>query len=171
MYNCPNCSGNLSFDIASQKLMCDYCKTQLDPYEYEKTQDAEENDVFGVQVFTCPQCGGEIMTTNVTAAGFCTYCGASTILDSRMKQEKRPAHIIPFSRTKEDCQKAYASHVKRALLRCSRQGNSGIPSIWTDSAAYISPTGSISTRWMALFGWTALNHSGEATTGSRSTTD
>ena len=116
MYNCPNCSGNLSFDIASQKLMCDYCKTQLDPYEYEKTQDAEENDVFGVQVFTCPQCGGEIMTTNVTAAGFCTYCGASTILDSRMKQEKRPAHIIPFSRTKEDCQKAYASHVKRALF-------------------------------------------------------
>ena len=116
MYNCPNCSGNLSFDIASQKLMCEYCKTKLDPYEYEKTQDAEENDVFGVQVFTCPQCGGEIMTTNVTAAGFCTYCGASTILDSRMKQEKRPAHIIPFSRTKEDCQKAYASHVKRALF-------------------------------------------------------
>ena len=78
MYNCPNCSGNLSFDIASQKLMCDYCKTQLDPYEYEKTRDAEENDMFGVTVFTCPQCGGEIMTTNVTAAGFCTYCGAST---------------------------------------------------------------------------------------------
>lgn len=116
MYNCPNCSGNLSFDIASQTLMCDYCKTQLDPYEYEKTQDAEENDVYGVQVFTCPQCGGEIMTTNVTAAGFCTYCGASTILDSRMREEKRPTHIIPFSRTKEDCQKAYASFVKRALF-------------------------------------------------------
>jgi DNA-directed RNA polymerase subunit RPC12/RpoP len=116
MYNCPNCSGNLSFDIASQTLMCDYCKTQLDPYEYEKTQDAEENDVYGVQVFTCPQCGGEIMTTNVTAAGFCTYCGASTILDSRMRKEKRPTHIIPFSRTKEDCQKAYASYVRRALF-------------------------------------------------------
>ena len=95
MYNCPNCSGNLSFDIASQTLMCDYCKTQLDPYEYEKTQDAEENE---------------------TAAGFCTYCGASTILDSRMREEKRPTHIIPFSRTKEDCQKAYASFVKRALF-------------------------------------------------------
>ena len=116
MYNCPNCSGNLSFDIASQKLMCDYCKTQLDPYEYEKTQDAEENDMFGVTVFTCPQCGGEIMTTNVTAAGFCTYCGASTILDSRMKSEKRPAHIIPFTRTKEDCRKAYSSLVGKALF-------------------------------------------------------
>ena len=116
MYNCPNCSGNLSFDIASQQLKCDYCGTQLDPYEYQKTQDAEQSDVFGVTVFTCPQCGGEIMTTNVTAAGFCTYCGASTILDSRMSQEKRPAHIIPFTRTKEDCRKAYSSLVKRALF-------------------------------------------------------
>ena len=116
MYNCPNCSGNLVYDIASKKLMCEYCKTQLDPYEYQKTQDAEENDMFGVTVFTCPQCGGEIMTTNVTAAGFCTYCGASTILDSRMRNEKRPSHIIPFSRTKEDCRKSYSSLVKRALF-------------------------------------------------------
>lgn len=116
MYNCPNCSGNLSFDIASQKLMCDYCKTQLDPYEYQKTQDAGESDMFGVTVFTCPQCGGEIMTTNVTAAGFCTYCGASTILDSRMSSEKRPTHIIPFTRTKEDCRKSYSSLVRKALF-------------------------------------------------------
>ena len=116
MYNCPNCAGNLVFDIASQKLMCEFCKTQLDPYEYQKTQDAEENDMFGVTVYTCPQCGGEIMTTNVTAAGFCTYCGASTILDSRMRNEKRPAHIIPFSKTKEDCRRSYTSLVKRALF-------------------------------------------------------
>ncbi len=116
MYNCPNCSGNLSFDIESQMLMCDYCKTKLDPYEYQKTQDAEERDDFGVTVFTCPQCGGEIMTTNVTAAGFCMYCGASTILDSRMSKEKRPKHIIPFTQTKEDCQKAYSRLVKRALF-------------------------------------------------------
>ena len=116
MYNCPNCSGNLSFDIESQMLMCEYCKTKLDPYEYQKTQDAEERDDFGVTVFTCPQCGGEVMTTNVTAAGFCMYCGASTILDSRMSKEKRPKHIIPFTQTKKDCQKAYSHLVKRALF-------------------------------------------------------
>ena len=116
MYNCPNCAGNLVFDIESQKLKCEYCSTMLDPYEYQKSQDAEENDMFGVTVYTCPQCGGEIMTTNVTAAGFCTYCGASTILDSRMRDEKRPAHIIPFTRTKEDCRKSYSSLVRRALF-------------------------------------------------------
>ena len=116
MYNCPNCAGNLVFDIESQKLKCEYCSTLLDPYEYQKSQDAEESDMFGVTVYTCPQCGGEIMTTNVTAAGFCTYCGASTILDSRMRDEKRPAHIIPFTRTKEDCRKSYSSLVRRALF-------------------------------------------------------
>ena len=102
MYNCPNCSGNLSFDIASQMLKCEYCDTKLDPYKYQKSQDAEERDEFGVTVFTCPQCGGEIMATNVTAAGFCTYCGASTILASRISTEKCPRHIIPFSKTKDD---------------------------------------------------------------------
>ena len=116
MYNCPNCAGHLVFDIPSQKLKCEYCSTMLDPYEYQKSRDAEENELFGVTVYTCPQCGGEIMTTNVTAAGFCTYCGASTILDSRMRNEKRPAHIIPFARTKEDCRKSYSSLVRRALF-------------------------------------------------------
>ena len=39
MYNCPNCAGNLVFDIASQKLKCEYCSTMLDPYEYQKSQE------------------------------------------------------------------------------------------------------------------------------------
>ena len=116
MYNCPNCSGNLSFDIASQMLKCEYCDTKLDPYKYQKSQDAEERDDFGVTVFTCPQCGGEIMATNVTAAGFCTYCGASTILDSRISTEKCPRHIIPFSKTKDDCRDAYSKLVKKAFF-------------------------------------------------------
>ena len=116
MYNCPNCSGNLSFDIASQMLKCEYCDTKLDPYKYQKSQDAEERDEFGVTVFTCPQCGGEIMATNVTAAGFCTYCGASTILASRISTEKCPRHIIPFSKTKDDCRDAYSKLVKKAFF-------------------------------------------------------
>ena len=40
MYDCPNCGGNLRFDISLQKLHCDYCGTDLDPYSYEKKKDA-----------------------------------------------------------------------------------------------------------------------------------
>jgi len=114
LYECPNCGGNLKFDIPSQLLKCDYCHTVKDPYEVTKEQDAEENDVFDVTVFTCPQCGGEIMSTDTSAAEFCSFCGASTILSSRISRENRPAQIIPFKQTKEACKKAYIARMKRA---------------------------------------------------------
>ena len=114
MYECPNCGGNLKFDIPSQLLKCAYCETTRDPYTVSKDQDAEENSVFDVTVFTCPQCGGEIMSTDTSAAEFCSFCGASTILQSRVSMENRPAHIIPFKQTKDACKKAYMARMKRA---------------------------------------------------------
>lgn len=116
MYECPNCGGNLKFDITSQQLSCAYCNAQFDPYKITKEKDAEEDAFYDVTVFTCPQCGGEIYSTDNTAAGFCSFCGASTILDSRIGREQRPGFIIPFAKTKEDCKKAYSKMIKHALF-------------------------------------------------------
>lgn len=116
MYECPNCGGNLKFDITSQQLSCAYCNAQFDPYEITKDKDAEEDTFYDVTVFTCPQCGGEIYSTDNTAAGFCSFCGASTILDSRISRERRPGFIIPFTKTKADCKKAYSKMIRRALF-------------------------------------------------------
>ncbi len=114
MIECPNCGGNLKFDIASQQLKCEYCLTMHDPYEVSREKDAEEQNVFDVTVFTCPQCGGEILSTDTSAAEFCSFCGASTILTSRISNEKRPARIIPFKQTKEACKDAYLARVRKA---------------------------------------------------------
>lgn len=116
MYECPNCGGNLKFDIASQMLSCAFCNTQVDPYSVSEEKDAEEDNAYDVTVFTCPQCAGEIYSTDNTAAGFCSFCGASTILNSRIQKEKRPEYIIPFKQTKEDCKKAYTRLIKRAVF-------------------------------------------------------
>lgn len=120
MYECPNCGGNLKFDITSQQLKCDYCHTLKDPYETTRASDAEESTVldngFDVTIFTCPQCGGEILSTDTSAAEFCSFCGASTILDSRISKEKRPAYIIPFKQTKEACKQAYIAKMRHALF-------------------------------------------------------
>ena len=116
MYECPNCGGNLKFDIASQQLKCDYCLTMKDPYEVTKDKDAEESNAFDVTVFTCPQCGGEILSTDTSVAEFCSFCGASTILDSRISKEKRPAYIIPFQQTKDACKEIYLAKMKRAIF-------------------------------------------------------
>lgn len=75
MFECPNCGGNLRFDIPSQQLACDFCHTFHDPYAVTKDHDAVEQDMYDVTVFTCPQCGGELMSTENSAAEFCTFCG------------------------------------------------------------------------------------------------
>ncbi len=122
MYVCPGCAGNLKFDIARQQLICESCDTQIDPYSFYKETDAEETRYaseegdYEITVFTCPQCGGELVSEDVTAATFCSFCGGSTILDSRISRERRPQKIIPFTRTKEDCRAAYKKLVGRAVF-------------------------------------------------------
>lgn len=117
MYACPNCGGNLKFDISTQQLGCEYCQTQVDVYSFEdKTPAAEKQTEFDATIFSCPQCGGEIISTDTSAAEFCTFCGASTILHSRLTKEKRPNYIIPFQKTKEDCKEAYSQMMKKAIF-------------------------------------------------------
>lgn len=117
MYECPGCAGNLKFDIARQNLFCEHCNLTVDTYSVHKEQDAEEHSgQYETTVFICPQCGGEILSEDTTAATFCSFCGAATILDSRVAKERRPAYIIPFSKTREDCKKSYARMMRRAFF-------------------------------------------------------
>jgi len=116
MYECPSCGSSLHFDIPSQKLLCDHCNTSLDPYQYQKDHDVEENTMYDVTVFTCPQCGGEILSAETSVASFCSFCGASAILDSHIRNEKRPGFIIPFKKTKKDCRDAYQHMMRHALF-------------------------------------------------------
>ena len=115
MYECPNCGAALRFDIPTQKLKCDYCNGEYDPGTYKTGKEAEEGDNFGATVFTCTQCGAELISTDNSATGFCTYCGASTVLASRMSTEKKPEKIIPFTISKDDCKKAFRKATRTAL--------------------------------------------------------
>lgn len=117
MFACKNCGGNVKYDISAGQLSCEYCHSLFDPYIYEdKTSDAEMSNDFEATIFTCPQCGGEILSTDDTAAGFCSFCGASTVLYSRISNEKKPGYIIPFSKTKDNCKQAYSDFMKKAIF-------------------------------------------------------
>lgn len=113
MYECPNCAGNLKFNIAKQQMYCAHCDTMLDPYSVSEGRNATEHNV---TIFTCSQCGGELISDDTTAATFCSFCGSTALLESRVSKERRPAKIIPFVKTQEDCRKAYARMVRRALF-------------------------------------------------------
>lgn len=116
MYECPNCAANLKFHVGKQALYCEYCETVIEPYSFQKDRDAMQREEYEVTVFVCPQCGGELLSEDTTAATFCSYCGASTILDSRIRKEKRPKYIIPFSKDRADCVSAYEKMMKHAFF-------------------------------------------------------
>jgi hypothetical protein len=76
-----------------------------------------ETDVYKTQVFTCPNCGAEIESTDLSATGFCAYCGSAVVFESRVKEEKKPHKIIPFQITKEQCKKIYLNKIRSFYYR------------------------------------------------------
>lgn len=127
MIACPGCGMSLRFDPEKQRLVCDYCDNIYYPEEmkagknadsqasYEDENYSSEEQYLEGTLFTCPQCGGEILSDSDTAVTFCSYCGVSVELTGRTVKMKAPSYVIPFQKTKEECQKIYSSFLKGAL--------------------------------------------------------
>ena len=151
MYECPNCGGDLRFDIPTQKLRCEHCDATFDPYSVVVEEDAEEHKLetyedfsdkgstkkakkkneedkerdeasgddpkksMQMTIFTCKSCGAEISSTNLSAAGFCSYCGQPAVFSSRVSNERLPEKIIPFKIDKKACRELFVSRMKGAL--------------------------------------------------------
>lgn len=118
MILCPNCSADMHFVPEKQKLVCDYCGCEESPEEYagKAGLGAGDSEYFETTVFTCPQCGADLISTDETAATFCSYCGASVMLNSRLSREKSPDFMIPFKIGKDACKEAYKKTVKKAIF-------------------------------------------------------
>ncbi len=120
MYKCPCCGGELEYIPGAEQITCEYCGTRFDPDELaeEKEVNAAEYDdsTMDATVFTCPQCGGEILNTDGQAVTFCSYCGSQVALTSRLKKIKKPDVIIPFKISKDECKKAYIKKLRGALF-------------------------------------------------------
>ena len=126
MYQCQSCGGGLKFDIPTQKLKCTYCETLVDPYSLNADAEnigAEEVNFYDVTVFECPHCGGEILSTDNSAAEFCSFCGASAVLNSRIRRERKPDYIIPFKITKDECKEAYRKFIGKSFFAPSQLKN------------------------------------------------
>lgn len=123
VYECPNCGGGLKFKSETQKWECEFCGTSHTLEELKNQQEpatsnteAKEED-FQMKRFVCPQCAGEIITDETTAASFCVYCGNATIFPEQLSGEFKPDYILPFQKSKEDAVEAYQKMIhKKPLL-------------------------------------------------------
>lgn len=119
MIICPGCGADMKFDPEKQKLVCRYCDKVLDPKEYHAPKAAEASEQEGyytATIFTCPQCGAEILSTEETVATFCSYCGTSVILEGRASEQEKPDMVIPFRIGKKEGEESYRRLVKKALF-------------------------------------------------------
>ncbi len=95
---CTNCSGALTYDAATGKMLCKYCGANFlveDINVEDKVGDTIECDML-----TCTTCGAELSMSTVETASFCAYCGQPTIVFDRVGVIRKPKKIIPFSVTK-----------------------------------------------------------------------
>ena len=122
-YKCPCCGAALQYDGLAQKLTCQYCdntfdleavqayneetETQTDHWEATNNTGWSDAEDATVITYTCPSCGGQLMTDETTAATFCPYCGNPTVLPGRLTGGVRPDAIIPFRTTLEDAKQAF----------------------------------------------------------------
>ena len=112
MAHCSNCGGEVRFSIDSQDLECVNCKTHFDPATYNRTPESLEQEVYKTKVFTCPNCGAEIESSDLSVTGFCAYCGSAVVFNSRLKEAEKPQKIIPFQISKEKCKDLYLQKIR-----------------------------------------------------------
>lgn len=151
-YQCPACTGPLHYDGASGKLVCDYCGSAYDVKDiearYAKKQAAadtaaegdakkaarlprqdspvwSEAEAEGLNSYSCPTCGAELVCDETTAATTCPYCGNPTVLGGQLSGKLKPEYIIPFRMDKktaiENLKKYYKG--KAFLPKAFKDGN------------------------------------------------
>lgn len=135
-YKCPACGGAMSFDSGTQKMVCEFCGTQMEVSEFnENLQEqvgvnlnqgnlnqgqAEWNgsgaswqagETDGMHIYACDSCGGEIVAHDTTGANNCPFCGNRIVLKEQFSGDLRPDYVIPFKLDKEAAKMAYRKHL------------------------------------------------------------
>lgn len=121
---CPSCGAKITFNPKNQKWDCEYCGSKFSLEEMKKynnasndkvnkkTTNKKQNKLEPLDIYTCKNCGAEVMADEATTATFCVYCGSTTILKDRIDDGISPTKIIPFKKVKEDAVSAFKALYK-----------------------------------------------------------
>lgn len=119
-HKCPNCAAVLKFNPHGQNWKCEYCKSEFNREQIEainekvgKVIDEDttavkvEKDLNGMDIYSCPNCGAQIIADENTSATSCVYCKSTAILKNKLVGEFNPTKVIAFHKTKEDAIAAF----------------------------------------------------------------
>ena len=112
MFQCPNCGGQMYFNIPGQQLKCEYCESMILVPEYRLKNQAEDHVFEEMHLFACKNCGAELLSPDESLVTFCSYCGSEAVMQGRADTEQTQT-IIPFQVSKDQCKERYLKRMKR----------------------------------------------------------
>jgi len=134
-YKCPNCSGTVKFDSATQNMKCPYCDAEFEIKalaDYQKEVNSQNKDRFDwksgsqgtwkdsdlvdLSTGSCPSCGAELIGDKNTIAMVCPCCGNAQIVQKRIQGLLKPEYCIPFKLEKKSAVEALKKFCDRKRL-------------------------------------------------------
>ena len=118
-FKCPGCGGPLRYSITDQKMRCGQCESL---YGVDSFRDPTKpiNGVQSAEIETveyrCPSCGASLHATGTGTTSFCSFCGSDVVLTQRVSSIRRPDRIVPFTVSRQECEKIYRGRLKESFL-------------------------------------------------------
>ncbi len=126
---CPGCGATLKWNATTESFICEYCGTDVTMEELKKKQEFESTSNVGTaesygtvktvdnagnekRIYSCPNCGAELMADENTTATKCVYCKSTTVIKDKMQGEFLPDEVIPFAKTKQDAINGFKTCLK-----------------------------------------------------------
>ena len=132
---CPACKEKLNCEGISGEARCPGCGAEFQMEDLrayaahmaEKREDNmnwdteaggawQEGEADGLRIYSCTQCGGEIVADEATGATACPYCGNPVVLTGHFAGLLKPDLVIPFKVDKNAAIEALQNHYKGKRL-------------------------------------------------------
>ena len=133
--SCPACRTELNIAPEEKEITCPTCGAELDAQalqargaqKEEKQPDCMvwnthaggewgQGEVDSLQVYSCRQCGGEIVADETTGATECPYCGNPVVMSGHFAGAMKPDLVIPFKVDKKAAVEVLRNHYKGKKL-------------------------------------------------------
>ncbi len=162
-HKCPKCDAVLKFNPKEQNWKCEYCRSKFNLENLNSVNLSKNLDSNEIDVYTCKNCGAEIIADVNTSATSCIYCNNTAILKNKLEGVFNPDYLIPFKTTKEDAINSFKKLTKGKWLMPKKfnikKNINNISGVYAPFWLYtLDSTGVIEAKCENISTWTSGNY-------------
>lgn len=121
---CPNCGGNIVFDVEAQQFRCASCgsvqqlepdKAEVEEYDFSAYREREGQHMLdgGEETLTCASCGASVFLLPQDAATVCPMCGAPQLRVCEESNGIPVEGVVPFRLDRFEAQKIFGNWIRK----------------------------------------------------------